>query len=256
MTNPDGTPGMLKAKMPWLVVIAIVGIVYGVMTKNHYPDYKPRLLSDSYPTMVTAPIATFSYLDRTYTNHQDGTVDLIPWEAIILGSLKVALVAIIETQVSAIIAQRKYTQKHESTGQQPCQFLIRWEIFGMSCANLFSGLMGGTPCTGVLVRTAVNIDYGGESRASQLINSFYVLIITLTLMEVFVFLPNPVIASMLMVSCFNLGKSGYAELMKFKAAGAYFDIATFIGTCLLCVIFDGAVGLAVGLSVRVIIKCV
>jgi len=126
----------------------------------------------------------------------------------------------------------------------------------MSLANLFSGLMGGTPCTGVLVRTAVNIDYGGESRASQLINSVYVLIITLTLIKVFVFLPNPVIAAMLMVSCMNLGKSGYNELKKFKEAGAYFDIATFIVTCLLCVIFDGAIGLAVGLTVRIIIKCI
>ena len=61
-------------------------------------------------------------------------------------------------------------------------FRPRWEIFGMSVGNLFSGLMGGTPCTGVLVRTAVNIDYGGESKASQLINSIYVLIITTTLM--------------------------------------------------------------------------
>jgi phosphatidylglycerophosphatase A len=94
--------------------------------------------------MVTAPIATFDYLERTFTNHKTGTLDVIPWEAIIIGSLKVALVAIIETQVSAVIAQRKYTQKHESTGQKPCEFLIQWEIFGMACANMLSGIMGGT----------------------------------------------------------------------------------------------------------------
>lgn len=136
------------------------------------------------------------------------------------------------------------------------KFFPRWEIFGMSCGNLFSGLMGGTPCTGVLVRTAVNIDYGGESRASQLVNSFYVLMITCTLMKVFVFLPNPVIASMLLISCMNLGKAGWAELKKFQAAGSTFDIVTFVGTCTLCVVFDGAIGLAVGLTLRIIIKCV
>jgi hypothetical protein len=38
MTNPDGSPGMLKAKMPWLVVIAIIGIIYGVFTKNFAPN--------------------------------------------------------------------------------------------------------------------------------------------------------------------------------------------------------------------------
>jgi hypothetical protein len=58
-----------------------------------------------------------------------------------------------------------------------------------------------------------------------------------------------------MISCINLGKSGYQELMKFKEAGACFDIVTFIVTCLLCVFFDGAIGLAVGFTVRIIVKC-
>lgn len=56
------------------------------------------------------------------------------------------------------------------------------EIFAMSCGNVMSGIFGGLPCTGVLVRTAVNIDYGAESRASQLINSGYVLLITIFLL--------------------------------------------------------------------------
>jgi MFS superfamily sulfate permease-like transporter len=70
MINEDGTPGMLKAKLPWLVVIAIVGIIYGALSQSHFPGIKPRLLTDSYPSLGTAPIATFSYLDRTYIDDE------------------------------------------------------------------------------------------------------------------------------------------------------------------------------------------
>ena len=68
------------------------------------------------------------------------------------------------------------------------------------------------------------------------------------------FLPNPVIAAMLMISCINLGKASYGELKKFHAAGATFDIITLFATCALCVVFDGAIGLAIGLTTRIVIK--
>ena len=94
--------------MPWLVIMALVGIIYGVLTTNYWPSIKPRLLNDAYPTMVTDKIYNFEYFDRTYTNFE-GEVELIPWGPIVFGSFKVALVAIVETLISALIAQRKYT---------------------------------------------------------------------------------------------------------------------------------------------------
>jgi MFS superfamily sulfate permease-like transporter len=107
--NEDGSQGVLKAKMPWLVVIAFIGIIYGALAENYFPDIKPRLLQDNFPTLKDEPIATFDYLDRRYIDYDVNFQAMIPWSAIIIGSLKVALVAIIETQVSAVIAQKKYT---------------------------------------------------------------------------------------------------------------------------------------------------
>lgn len=70
-----------------------------------------------------------------------------------------------------------------------------------------TGLFGGVPCTGVLVRTAVNIEYGAESRASQLINAVYVVIITSVAIGGFSKMPLAAIAAMLIVSAVNLGKT-------------------------------------------------
>jgi len=81
--------------------------------------------------------------------------------------------------------------------------LERWrEVFGLGLANMVCGIMGATPCTGVLVRTGVNIEYGATSRASQFINSIYVLIVTAFFLGIFGFLPMAVIAALLINSAY------------------------------------------------------
>ena len=129
------------------------------------------------------------------------------------------------------------------------------EIFAMSCGNVLSGIFGGLPVTGVLVRTAVNIEYGAESRASQLLNSGYVLIITLCLLRVFAYMPLPTIAAMLICSAINLGKASTKILIKFAQDKAWLDFCTLIIVTILCFLIDGAVGLLIGLVFRVLLKC-
>jgi len=74
----------------------------------------------------------------------------------------------------------------------------------MSLANMVSGLLGGTPCTGVLVRTAVNIGSGATHKTSQFINALVVLLIVGVGAPVFVYLPMPVIAAILVTSSCRL----------------------------------------------------
>ena len=47
----------------------------------------------------------------------------------------------------------------------------------MGIANVVWGLFGGTPCTGVLVRTGVNVASGATNKISQFINAISVLLI-------------------------------------------------------------------------------
>jgi len=95
--NIDGTP---KAKKPWLVMIGFIGIIYGLVCSYWIPSIKPTLIIDAFPSVTSDSIFNFSHY-KAY-----GTT--IPWSAIMIGSLKVAFVAIFETFISATIAQRKY----------------------------------------------------------------------------------------------------------------------------------------------------
>ena len=55
----------------------------------------------------------------------------------------------------------------------------------MAVGNILCGIMGGTPCTGVLVRTGVNVASGATDKISQFINAIAVFIIVMIGMEVF-----------------------------------------------------------------------
>lgn len=117
------------------------------------------------------------------------------------------------------------------------------EIFGMSLGNILAGFMGGAPCTGVLVRTGVNVSAGSTNKMSQFINACVVLIITLLFMPAFVYIPLPCIAAILIVAA--------TRLIPFKVMKQLwnYDINEFVIlliVTMICVGVDGAIGLMVG----------
>jgi len=119
----------------------------------------------------------------------------------------------------------------------------------MSLGNTLAGLMGGAPCTGVLVRTGVNVTAGATDKMSQLINSVVVLLITLVFMPAFVYIPLPCIAAILIVAA--------TRLIPFKVMKQLwnYDLGEFIIlliVCVICVGVDGAIGLMVGAVISIL----
>ena len=75
---------------------------------------------------------------------------------VIIGSIKVAFIGVLETLISARVADNLTGTKFNQSQ----------EVMGLSVANIVCGAVGATPCTGVLVRTAVNIASGATSKFS------------------------------------------------------------------------------------------
>jgi positive regulator of sigma E activity len=50
---------------PWIILIAIFGILYGFIMAKYLTSFKPTLLLDKYPEMVqTISIVDFSYFNN------------------------------------------------------------------------------------------------------------------------------------------------------------------------------------------------
>ena len=80
---------------PWIIFIALVGMIYGYLTVNFISDIKPFILRDKYPTMVDPKLFDFTWMENK---------GKIPFSHILIGSAEVAFVAVLETLISARIA--------------------------------------------------------------------------------------------------------------------------------------------------------
>jgi len=49
---------------PWIIFIALVGMIYGYVTVNFIKDIKPLILRDKYPTMVSPSLFDFSWMEN------------------------------------------------------------------------------------------------------------------------------------------------------------------------------------------------
>jgi sulfate permease, SulP family len=166
-------------KIPAILPVTIIGILFGViMTKLWHHSF--MMLKDQFPALA------FQMRDLGYST-SFSKIDRPTLMMLLSASFPIAIVAILETIISAKVADRQTNTKHHQEK----------EVFGLSLANLASGLVGGIPCTGVFVRTALNIKSGATSRVSACINTIFVGLISWLLFSSFVYLPLAVMAAIL-----------------------------------------------------------
>lgn len=159
-------------KLPGAIFLAPVGIVLGYLSQARIIALPLETLGMKYGDMgfrlFTAPHFFFS-------------------AELFKASLVIALIAILETMLSAKIADGMTKTKHDG----------RKEMLGLGLANLVSGLFGGMPATAALARTSLNVKSGADHKTSAIVNSVAVTVISLFLLRYFQFIPMAVIAAIL-----------------------------------------------------------
>lgn len=113
---------------------------------------------------------------------------------LLTASFTVALIAILETMLSAKIADGMTHTKHHE----------RREMLALGLANLASGAMGGIPATAALARTSLNVKTGADHRISATISSISIAAISFFLFACFSYIPMAVIAAILVYTAINM----------------------------------------------------
>lgn len=171
-------------KLPSVIILTVVWTLLGfLVSKWIMPDV--LLLSDKFQNLQfhLFQIPFFNLEVKEWIS----MVDML--RKLLSTSFVIAIIAILETNISAKIAE-KMTQK---------KFNKDKEVFGLWMSNLFSGLFGWLPSTAVFIRTALNIKSGWTSKYSSWITSILTLVISaLLLTNFFIYLPFPIIAAILM----------------------------------------------------------
>lgn len=163
-------------------------------------------------------------------------VDLETVIKLIKPAFTIAILASIESLLSAVVADGMIGKKHNSN----------MELIGQGVANIASGLFGGIPATGAIARTAANVKNGGRTPIAGITHAVTLFLIMIIFMPLAKYIPLTVLAAILMIVSYNM-----SELKVFKAMlkGPKSDVIILITTCLLTVIFDLVVAIEIGMVI-------
>jgi SulP family sulfate permease len=212
-------------KLPGAILLSPIGILLGYASQHGWISLKLLTLGAKYPDMGAKiiDVPTFSF-----------QASLIP------AAFGVALIAILETMISAKIADGMTKTKHHK----------RKEMLGLGLANIASGLAGGIPATAALARTSLNIKTKATHSTSAAISSISIAIISLILLKYFAYIPLAVIAAILVFVAARM-----VEIEAFKRFYRYDRMGLVLAFVVAAVTIyeDPIVGLILGTAISLIV---
>lgn len=144
------------------------------------------------------------------------------------------------------IAVAKAIQKqHNDYKVEPNQ-----ELIGLGMANIGASFFQAFPVTGGFSRTAVNNQNGAKTGMASIISALLIVLTLLLLTPLFYYLPNAILASVIMVAVFGLIDIKEARhLWKADRADFWMMAATFAGTLILGIEAGILIGVALSLGI-------
>jgi SulP family sulfate permease len=149
-------------------------------------------------------------------------------------AVTVALLAAIESLLSAIVADGMSGDKHNS----------QVELLAQGIANLAVPLVGGIPATGAIARTATNIKSGARTPVAGIFHAATLLAILLVAAPLARFIPLATLAAILFVVAYNM--SEWREVKTILSLSKA-DIAVWVITFALTVLADLTVAVEIGM---------
>ncbi|MCC7126914.1 MAG: sodium-independent anion transporter, partial [Acidobacteria bacterium] len=111
-------------------------------------------------------------------------------------ALTVALLAAIESLLSAVVADAMTGDRHNPSA----------ELLAQGVANIASPLVGGIPVTGAIARTATNFRSGARTPVAGIVHALTLLVIVLLLAPLATYVPLATLAAVLLVVAYNMGE--------------------------------------------------
>jgi MFS superfamily sulfate permease-like transporter len=159
------------------------------------------------------------------------------WGAVGVGVITVALIASVESLLSAVSVDRMHNGPRTDFDR---------ELIGQGVANVVSGTIGGLPITGVIVRSSTNVNAGAKSRASAILHGVWILLFTVPFAELVEEIPTAALAGLLIVIGIQLLKPAHIE-----TAMKHGDLAVYVVTAVSVIFLNLLHGVMIGLALAI-----
>ncbi len=154
--------------------------------------------------------------------------------ALVAPAFTIALLAAVESLLSAVVADGMIGGRHRSN----------MELVAQGIANIVSPLFGGMPATGAIARTATNVKNGGRTPVAGMVHALTLLLITLFFGRWAALIPLSTLAAILVVVAYHMSewRTFRGELTAPKS-----DVVVLLTTFTLTVLIDLTVAIEVGM---------
>ena len=152
----------------------------------------------------------------------------------------IALLAAIESLLSAVVADGMIDDRHDSNQ----------ELIAQGLANVFSPLFGGIPATGAIARTATNVRSGGRTPIAGIVHALTLLVIILIAAPLAQFIPLATLSAVLVAVAYNMGEwHQFRRLAKWPKS----DSAVFVCVFALTVLTDLPTAVGIGMVLAAVL---
>lgn len=212
-------------KIPGSLIVIILATVVNIIVSNiagDNPAWHTDIIKDRYsiPNGLPKPTLPNFSLDTIST--------------VFPTAVSIAVLAAIESLLSAVVADGMIGTKHDSNN----------ELIGQGIANICSPLFGGLPATGAIARTATNINNGGRTPVAGIVHAIVLLLIMMLFGKYVEYIPMAALAAVLMSVAWNMaGIPAIRKLLK----GQKSDITVLSVTFLITVFVDLTYAIGIGL---------
>lgn len=232
----------LKTVNPYsvaLMLITVLIVIYWPRITHKIPGTLIAILTTTVIThLFNFPVDTIGSRFGEIQNHFPmphlPKIDLASLPHLIAPAFSIAVLAGIESLLSAVVADGMTGTKHRSNA----------ELLAQGIANIVSPLFGGIPATGAIARTATNIKNNGHSPLAGIIHAVTILVIFLFFGSQAAAIPMATLAGILFIVSWNM--SEYSLFLKLLKAPRS-DVLVLLTTFGLTVLVDLTVAIEAGM---------
>jgi len=176
----------------------------------------------------------FGAISATFPHPVVPHVSLSQVSGLVAPAFTIALLAAVESLLSAVVADGMIGGRHRSN----------MELIAQGVANIAAPIFGGMPATGAIARTATNVKNGGRTPVAGMVHALTLLLITLFFGRWAASIPLATLASILVVVAYYMSewRTFRSELTAPKS-----DVVVLLTTFTLTVLVDLTVAIEVGM---------
>ena len=233
------TPFFKKNKVTQLIQGPLVVVILGILLNVAFATDPAWAISNEH--LVSIPVASnaseflsnFSFPDFSALLNNPKVYSI---------AVVIAVVGSLETLLCTEASDKQDTLKRVTP--------VNRELKAQGVGNIISGLIGGLPITQVIVRSSVNQQSGGKTKASAVMHGILILLSIVIIPNLLNLIPLATLAAILMVVGYKLAKPVLFKKMYSQGLSQFIP---FVTTILGIVFINLLAGIGIGMVVAIFI---